>query len=63
LFRERATPDELRAVIKKSKLKATLYLIEGGDHSFKVPKSGPLTQEQVYEAVLDEISHWLKSLS
>lgn len=48
------TPDELRVVIKRDKLKATIYVIEGGDHSFKVPKSaGP--QAQIYEAVMDEI--------
>ena len=33
------TPEELRAVIKNLHLPATLHVIEGGDHSFKVPKS------------------------
>jgi predicted alpha/beta-hydrolase family hydrolase len=52
------TTDEIRAVIKKHKLKATLYAIEGGDHSFKVPKSsGP--QEAIYEQAMDEIAKWL----
>ena len=52
------TTDEIRSVIKKHKLPATLYAIEGGDHSFKVPKSaGP--QEKVYESVMDEIARWL----
>lgn len=54
------TTDEIRAVIKKHKLPATLYAIEGGDHSFKVPKSvGP--QEQVYELAMDEIEKWLRT--
>ena len=53
------TSEELRAVIKKHKLPATLYEIEGGDHSFKVPKSAGLTQEQVYEQAMDEIASWL----
>ena len=53
------TTAELRAVIKKHKLPATLYEIEGGDHSFKVPKSVGLTQEQVYEQAMDEIARWL----
>jgi uncharacterized protein len=53
------TTDELRAVIKKHKLNATLYEIAGGDHSFKVPKSAALTQEQVYELAMDEIATWL----
>jgi predicted alpha/beta-hydrolase family hydrolase len=54
------TPDELRAVIKTLRLPATLYEVEGGDHSFKVPKSSPVTQQQVYEAVMDETVHWLR---
>ncbi|MEP6921583.1 MAG: alpha/beta fold hydrolase [bacterium] len=54
------SPDELREVIKRLKLPATLSLIEGGDHSFKVPKSSPLTQDQVHESAMDEISNWLR---
>ncbi|MCA1602584.1 MAG: alpha/beta fold hydrolase [Acidobacteria bacterium] len=53
------TPEELRAVIKKLHLPATLFVIEGGDHSFKVLKSSPLTQEQVYEEAMDAIVRWL----
>lgn len=56
------TPDELRVVFKKHKLPATLYVIEGGDHSFKVPKSVGLTQEQVYELAMDEIVTWLRTV-
>jgi predicted alpha/beta-hydrolase family hydrolase len=40
-------------------LKATLFPIEGGDHSFKAPKSAGLTQEQIYELAMDEIAKWL----
>ena len=53
------TPDELRAVIKKHHLDATLYLIEGGDHSFKVPKTSELTQQEVYESLLHKAVEWL----
>jgi predicted alpha/beta-hydrolase family hydrolase len=53
------TSDELRAVIKKHRLPATLHIIEGGDHSFKVPKSVGVPQTQVYENVMDEIARWL----
>lgn len=53
------TPDELRAVIKRLHLPATLYAIEGGDHSLKVPKSAGIPQQQVYESTMDEISRWL----
>lgn len=54
------TTDEIRAVIKKHKLKATLYPIEGGDHSFKAPKSSG-SQEAIYEQAMDEIVRWLRN--
>jgi predicted alpha/beta-hydrolase family hydrolase len=51
------SPEELKEVIKRLRLPATLHLIESGDHSFKVPKSaGP--QEKIYEGMMDEISSW-----
>ena len=53
------TADELRATIKQHQLPATLYVIEGGDHSFKVPKRLGVPQPQVYENVMDEIAGWL----
>jgi predicted alpha/beta-hydrolase family hydrolase len=53
------TPEELREVIKRLHLPATLHFIEGGDHSFKVPKSGGLSQEGVHEAIMDEVASWI----
>jgi uncharacterized protein len=55
------TPEELRPIIKTLRPPANLYVVEGGDHSFKVPKSAGFTQEEVHRAVLDEIAAWLKS--
>jgi uncharacterized protein len=52
------TADEIRAVIKRLRLPATLYVIEGGDHSFKVPKSAGVPQPEVYETVIDEVARW-----
>ena len=50
--------EEIRAVIKRHKLPAILYEIEGGDHSFKVPKN-VAPQEQIYEMAMNEIASWL----
>jgi len=50
------TTEEISAAIKRLKLNATLYPIEGGDHSLKVPKSSGLTHDQIYESVMDEIA-------
>jgi predicted alpha/beta-hydrolase family hydrolase len=55
------TPDELRPILKQLKTTADLCVVEGGDHSFKVPKQAATTQEQVYEFVLDEIQQWLRA--
>ena len=51
------TPDEIRPFIKK--LDAQIFVVENGDHSFKITKSA-LTQQQVHEAVMDEIVRWSK---
>jgi predicted alpha/beta-hydrolase family hydrolase len=53
------TAEELRALIKRLHLPATLYPIEGGDHSLKVPKKGNPPQAEVYETTMDEIARWL----
>ncbi len=53
------TADEIRATIKKHRLPATLYTIESGDHSFKVPKS-IAPQQKVYEDVMDEVAKWAR---
>ena len=54
------SPDELRPVIKELKAPADLYVVEGGDHSFKVLKRAGVTQEDAYKAVLDRIELWLR---
>jgi hypothetical protein len=53
-------PGELRAIIKELKATADLYVVEGGDHSFKVLKRAGVTQEDAYKAVLDQIEFWLR---
>src|SRR5881275_3233892 len=52
---------ENRDIIKKLRLDAKCLVIEGGDHSFKVPKS-LRSQEKVYEAIMDEVAEWRSSL-
>jgi predicted alpha/beta-hydrolase family hydrolase len=55
------TEDEIKAIIKKHRLKAALYVVAAGDHSFKVPKSVK-PQQQVYEEVMDEVARWCGAL-
>lgn len=54
------TADELRPIVKKLAPRARLHVIEGGDHSLKVPKSAGIAQEEVYKSIQDEIAAWLK---
>lgn len=50
--------DEIRDVIKRLRLPATLHAIEGGDHSLKVPKVSSPPQPEVYDGVMDKIASW-----
>jgi predicted alpha/beta-hydrolase family hydrolase len=54
------TPDELRPILKELKAPSDLYVVEGGDHSFKILKRVGVTQEDAYKAVLDRIELWLR---
>jgi uncharacterized protein len=57
------TTDEIRPFIKKLKLPAEIFAIEGGDHSFKAPKKFGLTQDEIYNAAMDEIARWVQKRS
>ena len=54
------TPDELQPIIRGLKAPADLFVVEGGDHSYKVPKRSGRTQDEVYESVLGEIERWIR---
>lgn len=50
---------EIETIIKTLKLPAELQSIDGGDHSFKVPKSaGP--QDEIYRQAMDAIVKWIE---
>lgn len=52
------TPDEINPILKKLKLKATINVVETGDHSMKVQKSAGVEQDEVYQRVMDKIVEW-----
>jgi uncharacterized protein len=54
------TPDELRPIVKELKAPVELYVVEGGDHSFKVLKRAGIMQDDTYKAVLNRIESWLR---
>jgi predicted alpha/beta-hydrolase family hydrolase len=49
-------------VCEKLGPRATLHLMEEGDHSFKVPKRAGRTAEQVMAALADQIAQFGRSL-
>jgi len=53
------TPDELRPIVTSLEPPADAYVVEGGDHSFKVRKGAGVSQEDIYRAIQDHIAAWL----
>jgi len=57
------TPDELKLIIERLEPRPDLYIVESGDHSFKVLKSAGVGQQEVYRAIQDRIEAWLRAIS
>jgi uncharacterized protein len=55
------TPAELQPIISQLEPPADLFVVEGGDHSFKVLKSAGIKQQDVYRAIQDRIETWLRT--
>ena len=56
------TPEEIQPFVKDLRPPAKIFAIEGGDHSFKAPKKFGLSQENVFEAAMDEIVRWAATI-
>ena len=56
------TPAELRPITTQLEPPADLFVVEGGDHSFKVSKSAGVKQQDVYRAIQDRIETWLRMI-
>jgi len=57
------SPDELRSVFDGLPAVVDLVVIEGGDHSFKVPKKLGVSQADVYRHAQNAIVGWLARLT
>ena len=49
----------LQDVLKEMKGRATLHVIDGGDHSFKLPKRLGRTESEVTQEILDVLVGWM----
>jgi predicted alpha/beta-hydrolase family hydrolase len=56
------TPAELQPILTQLEPAADLFVVDGGDHSFKVPKSAGIKQQDVYRAIQDRIETWLRMI-
>jgi predicted alpha/beta-hydrolase family hydrolase len=60
---EFAEPLLLRQVLRNLGARATLHLVNGGDHSFSVPKKSSRTPEDVFAELATTIVDWAAGLS
>ena len=54
------TPEELRPIVASLQTPAEIYVVESGDHSFKVRKGTGIGQDDIYRAIQDNIAAWLR---
>jgi predicted alpha/beta-hydrolase family hydrolase len=54
------TPEELRPIVASLHTPAEVYIVESGDHSFKVRKGAGISQDDIHRAIQDHIAAWLR---
>ena len=52
------TPDDLRPLLPSLPARTEIYAVEGGDHSFKLPRGAP---RDVLEKARDAIARWIQA--
>lgn len=57
-----ASLELMKPLCKRLGAQATLHIVEGGDHSFKVLKRTGRTDEQAMQELADEIDRWTSTL-
>ena len=55
------TPQELKPVLDTISPRATLYVVEGGDHSFKASRDAA-RQAAIFDAAHRTIVEWMRAL-
>jgi predicted alpha/beta-hydrolase family hydrolase len=57
-----ASPSELRENLVQFGGRAAVMIVEGGDHSFKVPRASGRSQDTVHAEIHDAIAEWVGNL-
>jgi predicted alpha/beta-hydrolase family hydrolase len=55
--------DELRPVLQALSPPATLHIVEGGDHSFKVARAGAEGQAAIHDQVRRTVADWIAAVT
>lgn len=58
-----ASLDQLEPVVRALGARAALTIVDGGDHSFAVPKSSGRSVGDVLAAVADAVARWVESVT
>jgi hypothetical protein len=53
------TPAELEPILEPLRPRPRIFVVEGGDHSFAVPKSAGVTRPDLFARIQDEIVDWI----
>ncbi len=54
--------EKLQSVLGSLSSPSDLEIVEGGNHSFNLPKSSTLSAEEVYGQIVDKCLQWLDRL-
>ena len=54
--------DTIKGVMEKIKAEKELVVVEGGDHSFKIPKSMSRNEEEVFAGITEKCVEWLTAI-
>lgn len=61
LFQKIIGLEKLREVLNELKVKYYLQIIEGGDHSFKLPKTSASNFKEVVEIIVKKTLSWISA--
>jgi len=53
------TAAEIRDLLPELKARTTIHVVDGGDHSFKVPARSGRTPDQVLDEIFDTVARWI----
>ena len=56
------TPEELIPIVRAIGASASIHIVDGGDHSFKLSRKDPAAEQVSIAVVVERISEWMESV-